>query len=352
MFKSSSVVEQLAAYLSEQIKEGRWSDVLPGRNALAKELNINGSTLERALGLLEREGLLESQGVGKRRRIKQSEVLATRQLRVLIVLYDRDDEVSHHILNLQHQLHAAGHDVMIAPKNLMELKHEPERVAELVQAHNPGACIVLAASRPILERVSVLLPTFAFFGAMTDLPLAGAGPNKIPAMREAIRWLHGNGLKRIVMLSREEQLRGKLRPLEAAYLDELENLNLSLGAYNLPIWSNTPDGFNRCLDSLFKVTPPDAILVDEITLYGILQHYLVHKRGAEHRRVIRICMEYHPIFEWYRPSVPHLYWNSSKIVQRIVRWVSHVAKGQEDVKQTRYSAKFVEGGALAALERQ
>lgn len=70
---------------------------------------------------------------------------------------------------------------------------------------------------------------------MADLPTAEAGPDKIPAMREAICWLHENDLERIVMLSREEQLRGKLRPLEVAYLDELEGLNLSYFKTNYEI---------------------------------------------------------------------------------------------------------------------
>ncbi|PXA03941.1 hypothetical protein DDZ13_09900 [Coraliomargarita sinensis] len=346
MFKSSSVVEQLAAYLADQIKEGRWSEVLPGRNALAKELSVNGSTLERALRLLEKDGVLEPQGAGKRRRISKKELVTAKNLRVLIILYDRDDEVSHHMLVLQHRLNSAGHEVIFAPKTLMELKHDPDAVAAMVKRSNAGACIVLAGSNPILGRVRKILPTFAFYGAMADLPIAGVGPDKIPAMREAIRWLHGKGLERIVMLSREEQLRGKLRPLEAAFLEELELLDLSLGSYNLPVWPNDPGGFTRCLDSLFKVTPPDAIFVDEITLYHIVQNYLVYRRGIEHRKVVRICMEYHPIFDWYQPRVPHLYWDSSKIVQRTVRWVDRLAKGKEDKKQTRYKAQFVRSDAL------
>ncbi|PXA05144.1 hypothetical protein DDZ13_04065 [Coraliomargarita sinensis] len=116
---------------------------------------------------------------------------------------------------------------------------------------------------------------------MADLPIAGAGPDKIPFTREAIRWLQGRGLECIVRLPREEQLRGKLRPLEAAYLDEEENLDLSPGGgYNLPLWENTLERFNRCLNSLFKVTPPGAIFVDEITPYDALQHYLVQKTCA------------------------------------------------------------------------
>ena len=344
MFKSSSVVEQLAAYISEQIKQKRWTDVLPGRMALAKELNVNPSTLERAMGVLERDGVLVSQGAGKRRRIAKSKLESNSKLRVLIVLYDRDDEVSHNILTLQHRLHAAGHEVIIASSTLMALKHDVKRVCAMVKSHHVGACILMSASKSILEGVSAILPTFALFGAMANLPIAGAGPDKIPAMRDAIRWLHAQGKERIVMLSREEQLRGNMRPLEAAFLDELKSLDLLRGSYNLPIWRNSPDGFNECLDGYFKLTPPDAIFIDEITLFHIIQNYLAFKEGTAHRNVIRICMEYHPVFEWCQPSVPYLQWDSSKIVQRIVRWVNNTARGKEDAKQTRYRSKFVTAG--------
>lgn len=61
-------------------------------------------------------------------------------------------------------------------------------------------------------------------------------------------------------------------------------------------------------------------------------------------------MEYHPIFEWYQPKVPHVYWDSSKVVQRTVRWVDNIAKQQEDRKQTRYKAQFVDSGAREILK--
>jgi DNA-binding transcriptional MocR family regulator len=42
---------------------------MPGRDELVKALGVSGKTVELALDLLEKEGLLVSQGPGRRRRI-------------------------------------------------------------------------------------------------------------------------------------------------------------------------------------------------------------------------------------------------------------------------------------------
>jgi len=64
-----TIKERVAAHLREQIGQGRWSLSMPGRHELARELEVSNQTAENAMLLLEKEGLLEPQGRGKRRRI-------------------------------------------------------------------------------------------------------------------------------------------------------------------------------------------------------------------------------------------------------------------------------------------
>jgi len=53
-----SVAEQVAAHLREEILQGQWSGTIPGRGELAADLRMNTTTVEAALCLLEKEGLL------------------------------------------------------------------------------------------------------------------------------------------------------------------------------------------------------------------------------------------------------------------------------------------------------
>jgi DNA-binding GntR family transcriptional regulator len=65
-----TIKQQVAAYLRQQIGSGRWSAGMPGRHDVARELGVSDQTAEAALAQLEKEGLLESQGAGRRRQIR------------------------------------------------------------------------------------------------------------------------------------------------------------------------------------------------------------------------------------------------------------------------------------------
>ena len=64
-----SAAEQIAAHLREELGRGRWSETMPGQIRLADELGVARNTVEAALRQLEREGLLENQGPGRKRLI-------------------------------------------------------------------------------------------------------------------------------------------------------------------------------------------------------------------------------------------------------------------------------------------
>ena len=79
----SSITEQVASKLRDQLARGRWKSVMPGRERLATELGVSGKTVELAMGILEKEGLLVRRGRGKRRGITvQSEVGQPQGLRI------------------------------------------------------------------------------------------------------------------------------------------------------------------------------------------------------------------------------------------------------------------------------
>jgi DNA-binding GntR family transcriptional regulator len=64
-----TITEQVASYLREELLRGRWSGEIAGQKKLAKLLGVSGQTVELALGLLEKDGILVGQGTGRRRRI-------------------------------------------------------------------------------------------------------------------------------------------------------------------------------------------------------------------------------------------------------------------------------------------
>ena len=62
-----SAVEQVAAYVREELLRGHWSGFLPGVDRLAAELGVSRKTVEAALRQLEAEGFLLRQGPRRKR---------------------------------------------------------------------------------------------------------------------------------------------------------------------------------------------------------------------------------------------------------------------------------------------
>jgi DNA-binding LacI/PurR family transcriptional regulator len=108
---------------------------------------------------------------------------------------------------------------------------------------------------------------FAMFGRQTNLPMANLTTLKSPAAAEALQRLVDLGHIRIVTLVREDRRKPTPGLFERRFLDELERLGIERGAYNLPDWEDDSEGFHRCLDSLFRHTPPTALLAGEAALF-------------------------------------------------------------------------------------
>lgn len=345
-----SKIEQVATHLRAELVGGRWEGAMPGRLELSAELGINAKTVEEGLRLLEREGVLMPQGAGRRRLIAAVKEPVRTALKIRILLYERIDQGLPYHIDLLHRLREEGHAPTFADKSLHELGMSVKRVAAFVKNHEADAWVVDGGSREILEWFADRrTPTFAEFGRWAGLPLAALAVRKIPAMTAALRRLHGLGHQRIVMLAREERRKPYPARFEQAFLDELNELGIATGPYNLPDWGDDIAGFHRCLDSLFLHTPPTALILSEAHLFIAAQQHLARRGIVAPRDVSMICDDPDVAFSWCQPTVSHFRWDSRPIVSRMVRWVENVARGKEDRRQNFIQAEFVEGGTIGPV---
>ncbi len=346
-----SHAEQVVAHLRGEFSRGRWGDLLPGIQRLGMDLGVNHNTVEAALRLLEKEGLLVSQGHGRPRRVVAGACgMGKRSLRVKILLYEAGDRSLPDHVELLARLQEAGHAADYAPKSLQELGMRVERVARFVESQPADAWVVCAGSEEILTWFSTCgVPAIAMFGRFTGVPIASAAPRKIPAMVTAVRRLVEWGHRRIVLFAREERRKPKPAPLEKAFLDELAALGLPTGPFNLPEWEETPEGFHASLDTLFRHTPPTAILLGESVFFMSLQQYLLRSGIRVPDDVSIVCPDPDPGFVWCHPVVSHIHWDYRPLVHRILRWTEQVAQGRDDREQSLFLADFVEGGTIGTV---
>ncbi len=345
-----SAAEQTVAYLRAELLRGTWRGLMPGGDRLAAELGIGRGTVEMALQQLEMEGWLLNQGRRRGRLIVLPGGKTVRPMQVGILHFERSDRFVSHMVDLQHALAAAGHTITFSSKSLIDLDMDLARIKRLVKQTEVDAWVVMAGSREVLEWFSTLeTPAFSLFGRRRGLPIAAAGPDKLPAMTAVARELLTLGHKRIVLLTRRIRRLPQPGAVEQVFLQELSASGLAVGDYNLPDWDESLDGFYARLETLFQVTPPTALIVDEARFFVATQQFLTTKGLRAPQDISLVCTDADPVFEWCRPAVSHIRWDSRPVVQRIVRWADNVSRGKRDIRQTLTSAEFVHGGTIGPV---
>ncbi len=342
--------EQVAEHLKREMVRGTWMDTMPGRAQLVKRLGVGSDTVQVALELLEKEGFLLSQGQGRPRRIRLPDQGKPPALQVRFLLYEKQDRFSSLYNRVRYRAEQLGHKVDFADKDLHDLGMDPKRVARYVEKHRVGAWVVSGGTRGILEYMAEqALPVFALYGNQIGLPIAGTAT--MAPLSITINRLLELGHKRIVMLVREERRKPTLSKMEQNYLKLLKVNGISVGSYNLPDWGDTKIELIRELDSLFRLTPPTALLLSEPNLYICAERYLASRGILAPRDVSLFCNEPEPIFDWCEPPVSHFSWDQEKVLRRLVRWIDNTARGKEDLRQVHIESKFVEGGTIGPARR-
>ena len=345
-FAPRSTSQQLAAHLKMQIHRGAFGGVMPGAKQLKQTLGVNSRAVEDALRQLESEGLLVSQGAGRPRLIRiPKDMKRSGQLRVAIMLYEPDDKEWTFTLKLHRRLQEAGWQVHYPSKTLRGM--DPKRVATCIESIQADAWVVLAASREVLEWFARrATPVMSCFGRAGNLAIAQTGVITSTARVELVGKLHALGHRRIVMLS--ERVRREPQPgfPEQSMLDEMKRLGIQTGAYNLPDWDDSPEGLRACLDSLFAVTPPHALIIGSPSMFLCVHEHLLRQGMRAPENVSLVCIDYHPSLNWLQPEPARIKSDLDRVVQQLIRWLRRVERGEPAAKKMHVQAHLVEGGTL------
>lgn len=347
-FRISSVTEQVVDHLRRQIQRGRWSGLMPGRHELAAELGVNHKTVASALEQLERQGLLEARGSGRRRTIKPP-ASATNgpSLRIAMLPGRPGDRAKDWFVEIKHRLIEDGHAAFHTERCMSDLAMDTGRITRLVRNTKVDAWIVVAAARELLEWFARhRIPVFALFGRRRGLGIAGCGPDQPSATVQVTRTLLDLGHRRIVLLTHSQRRLPSPGAAERAFLSELAAAGIVPGDYHLPDWDDDEQGFHERLDSLFRLTPPTALILATPTLFATAQQFVARLGLRVPEDVSLVCMDEPRVLLWQRPTVSHVRWDSRPLVRRVIQWSANVSRGLEDLRQIFLPCEFVRGGTV------
>jgi DNA-binding LacI/PurR family transcriptional regulator len=127
---------------------------------------------------------------------------------------------------------------------------------------------------------------------------------------------------------------------------EVRTHGCQTGEFNLPEWEETNAGFHACLSSLFRSTPPTALIVDEVTYFVAAMQFLLRQGIKVPADVSLISTDDDVALSHCDPPVACMRWDMRPVVRRIVNWAANVSRGKPDFAQTLTPAEFVPGGTV------
>lgn len=340
--------EQVTAHLRRELLQGTWSGTMPGEQRLVAELGVSPSTVKAALRELEREGLLLPQGAGRRRLIRiPNNVKRESKLRVAIMLYEPADKECILTLKLCALITESGFLFQFAPKSLMELKMDPQRVARSIRSIQVDAWIVNSASDEVLKYFSSLpTPVMACGGRSRPYRIAATAVSTAPTLVELVRKLHTLGHRRIVTISEKVCRIPKPGLPEQSILDEMERFGIKTGSYNLPDWDDTPEGLRACLDSLYCATPPHALIMGTPQLFIYARDHLLQRGIHAPRDVSMISVGDAAGFESLQPAVSRIAYDLEAMPRAMLRWLRNLQRGKPNQRRKIIKACLIEGATI------
>lgn len=335
-------------HLRKELANGAWTGKMPGGAALSRELGVGRMTVDVALDLLEKEGVLVSQGAGRSRLIAQSAKVSS-ALKVGMLPFLAEDFRLDYVMDIQRLLKEEGHTVIFSSRSISGMGSDVAKVAKLVKQTQADAWVVIAGPKDVLRWFAEhSIPAFALFGRRVGLPVAGIGPDKGKSFRTLVRNLVALGHRRICLLTRPGRRLPEPGLGERAFLDELEISGIPTSSYHLPAWDGKAESLGGLLDSVWRFTPPTAMIVDEPHIFFSAQHHLARRGILAPEHLSLICTDGDPYFDMQRPTIAHIRWDSRQWVRRVIAWTNGIAHGKIDQRQTLTHADFVDGGSVGA----
>ncbi len=341
-----NIAAQTAAHLRKGLAVGLWQEGLPGVRRLAGELGVSHDSVRAALRQLEAEGRIVPQGLGRRRRATTGQDVEAKALRVAILLNDKVSELhvdmQRDIFQLRHGIESDGHICIFPRKTQADLHDDPARCERLVADTHADCWILISGSLDILQWFSEQpAPALAWGGRCIGVSIASVGLDVAPGIGAAVQELGRLGHRRIVLIGpRFWRMPTIGSGFVRAYINELEALGVRWSDYNMPEWRESPEGLKELLESLFRITPPQALIVDHPSRLPTILGFLARRGLRAPKDISLVCIGQDETLRWCDPPIAHMCYDEKLPIRQMLKWVHGVAAGKRDRKCVLFPAKF------------
>lgn len=322
---------QTANCLREALQKGEWCDYLPGGRALCGRLQVSRYTLQLALLVLQKEGLVQI-AHGRRVRIAVRAPVAARRVHAHIVgaittasLEEMEASTLYLLARLQSHLHAAGFELLLHVDPRLRWQR-PSRCLEELIGQTRAACWVLcsveaATQRWFMDRGIAAMVSGTLHPGIR-LPAVSADYGAV--CRHAAGQFLNRGHRRVVFLAPKSEIAGDL----AGERGFLEAFTQTLPAPALVRHHDrTVGGIRAVLDSVLNVPdrPTGILVADPGHALTVVGHLI--KRGLRLPEDISvISRDFAPFLGELVPRVACYRMKIERGAERLSRRVVELAK--------------------------
>lgn len=346
----TSLVEQVAQLLREDLLSGRWPDHLPGEHQLSDELQVSRSTLRASLATLQTEGLLQG-GRGRKRqpapqlpRLK----LASSTIVGVISSLPLHRHSAHSIIifdELRRHLQQAGLSLRlhVMPQSA---KGVGERKLRQIVEQTQAACWVLSSCSIELqewfarENLRTLVQGSCHHGV--SLPFIRC--DAAAACRHAVGKLRARGHRRIVMLLPKSPFAGTLEIAEA-----FRQACAGIPILDTPVrfQSGDPAAIETTVNRLLRSTRPPTALIAMMPSEALATFCLLANAG--HRipgDLSLISLFDDPLLNYVIPRLSRYDYNDYAFARKMARLVLRMVKQGGQAPSISTLPRFIEGGTV------
>ncbi|MCU0749196.1 MAG: substrate-binding domain-containing protein [Akkermansiaceae bacterium] len=359
-FRRESLETQVANHLKDRIRAGEIQGELEGEPALAAQLGVSRGVLRAALAMLSGEGWLEEGGQGRPRKVanrSQSPMEGSLRIGLLLELPLNEEVafIQYLYLSIMQELERAGHvyAVITCSTSPKSKRLDRKRIRKKIDTTQVDAWIVGSVDRDMLEWLSERPePVLALGGRCEGLSVACCYADLTAPMCETVDALVNAGHTRCVMIAANWRRKPKPGPTPAAFIRRMTERagDVSL-SFHLPEWDDTPEGLERILESLFRVTPPTAIITLDPSHCVAVLMFLGNRGLSVPRDVSVICTCPDPYLAFSSTKLSYFDWPLDQQVKHTLKWIGEVSRGQQTRGIKVLHARLIRGGGIGLRKR-
>jgi len=277
-----SLVSQVADILRRDLRQKRWTDFLPGENALCGLLQVSRPTIRSALATLRNEGWIEIAKGRRARVVARTSARPAMPSKVVGFLSGLDwEEMESYTLfrigELRHHLQDAGYKLEVHADPRLD-RRRPFKGLERIVHELRSCCWLLHLTNHSVQAwfQEQRLRAIVLGSPQPDIHFPSIDRHYQAIVRHAVGVVLGQGHRRVTLLLRDTREGGDLAT-ELGFSEAFENAGHPDALPRIARHDATVEGIRSLLNTLLRARPrPTALLVRNPGAVLTVMSHLMH----------------------------------------------------------------------------